>query len=50
MERDRFMSPQEAKEFGLIDKILEQPPKLEDSRDTWSSSSQNASSGQDLCN
>lgn len=27
MERDRFMSPAEAKEFGLLDKILEQPPK-----------------------
>ena len=23
MERDKFMSPVEAKEFGLIDKILE---------------------------
>merc|ERR1719325_365664 len=27
MERDKFMSPLEAKEFGLIDKILEHPPK-----------------------
>merc|ERR1711994_81312 len=27
MERDNFMSPQEAKEFGLIDKVLEQVPK-----------------------
>ena len=27
MERDKFMSPKEAKEFGLIDKILEHPPK-----------------------
>jgi len=27
MERDRFMNPTAAKEFGLIDKILEQPPK-----------------------
>lgn len=27
MERDKFMSPVEAKEFGLIDKILEHPPK-----------------------
>jgi ATP-dependent Clp protease protease subunit len=25
MERDKFMSPVEAKEFGLIDKILEHP-------------------------
>ena len=27
MERDKFMSPFEAKEFGLVDKILEHPPK-----------------------
>lgn len=27
MERDKFMNPQEAKEFGLIDKILDHPPK-----------------------
>ena len=27
MERDKFMSPYEAKDFGLIDKILEHPPK-----------------------
>ena len=27
MERDKFMSPSEAKDFGLIDKILEHPPK-----------------------
>eukprot|EP00095_Tigriopus_kingsejongensis_P008979 maker-scaffold334_size202906-snap-gene-1.36 protein:Tk08979 transcript:maker-scaffold334_size202906-snap-gene-1.36-mRNA-1 annotation:"atp-dependent clp protease proteolytic mitochondrial" len=27
MERDKFMSPVEAKEFGLVDKILEHPPK-----------------------
>ena len=26
MERDRFMSPEEAKEFGIIDKVLEHPP------------------------
>lgn len=26
MERDKFMSPVEAKEFGIIDKILEHPP------------------------
>ncbi|CAG0917392.1 unnamed protein product [Notodromas monacha] len=28
MDRDRFMSPAEAKAFGLIDLILEHPPKL----------------------
>ncbi len=27
MERDKFMSPSEALEFGIIDKILEHPPK-----------------------
>ena len=27
MERDKFMSPQEALEFGLIDDILQHPPK-----------------------
>lgn len=25
MERDKFMSPLEAKEFGIIDKVLEHP-------------------------
>ena len=27
MERDKFMSPQEAKELGLIDNVLEHPPQ-----------------------
>jgi len=27
MERDHFMSPQEALDFGIIDKILQHPPK-----------------------
>ena len=27
LERDKFMSPQAALDFGLIDKILEHPPK-----------------------
>ncbi|PSN45780.1 ATP-dependent Clp protease proteolytic subunit [Blattella germanica] len=27
MERDKFMSPLDAKEFGIIDKILDHPPK-----------------------
>lgn len=26
MERDKFMSPEEAKAFGLIDRVLEKPP------------------------
>lgn len=25
MERDNFMSPKEAKEFGIIDKVLSHP-------------------------
>ena len=25
MERDKFMSPNDAKEFGIIDKVLEHP-------------------------
>merc|ERR1712059_243344 len=27
LERDKFMNPQQALDFGLIDKILEHPPK-----------------------
>ena len=27
MDRDKFMSPQEALDFGLIDDILQQPPR-----------------------
>ncbi|KHJ45512.1 endopeptidase Clp [Trichuris suis] len=30
MERDRFMSPKEASEFGLVDKVLEHPPLREE--------------------
>ena len=30
MERDRFMTPEEAMTFGLIDKVLEHPPTLDD--------------------
>jgi len=26
MERDKFMNPTEAKEFGLIDVVVEHPP------------------------
>jgi len=29
MERDRFMSPEQARDFGLIDIVLEQPPVQE---------------------
>lgn len=30
MERDRFMNPHEAKDFGLIDTVLEHPPALDE--------------------
>ncbi|GFR66119.1 ATP-dependent Clp protease proteolytic subunit [Elysia marginata] len=30
MDRDHFMSPQEAKEFGLLDTVLEHPPTVEE--------------------
>ena len=29
MERDRFMNPEEAREFGLLDAVVEQRPRLE---------------------
>lgn len=31
MERDKFMSADEAKELGLIDEVLTSPPKVGDS-------------------
>jgi len=34
MERDRFMSPLEAKDFGLLDKVLEHPPSHGDDDNT----------------
>ena len=30
LERDRFMSPQEAKQLGFIDEVLEKPPMIND--------------------
>lgn len=30
MERDNYLSPEEAKEFGLIDQVLEHPPEPDD--------------------
>ncbi|KAG8186929.1 hypothetical protein JTE90_000401 [Oedothorax gibbosus] len=32
MERDRYMNPEQAKEFGLIDKVLDRPPVNEDKK------------------
>lgn len=28
IERDHFMSPAEAQDFGLVDKVLTSPPKM----------------------
>lgn len=36
MERDKFLSPIEAKEFGLIDQVLEHPPAPGDDKDSGS--------------
>lgn len=41
MERDKFMAPSEAKEFGIIDKILEHPLQ-EREQDTSSRRSEDA--------
>ena len=38
MERDKFMNPVEAKTFGLIDTVLQQPPKIEDEKQQASNS------------
>ncbi|XP_054743562.1 ATP-dependent Clp protease proteolytic subunit [Anastrepha obliqua] len=37
MERDNFMSPEEAKKMGLIDHVLEHPPETATEADTRSS-------------
>lgn len=34
LERDKYMSPIEAKEFGLIDEVIEKPP-AEKSSNSW---------------
>ena len=34
LERDKFMSPEEAKEFGLIDRVLSHPPRTDNSLPT----------------
>lgn len=34
MERDNFMSPTEAKEFGIIDKVLAHPMQEESNLET----------------
>jgi ATP-dependent Clp protease protease subunit len=32
MERDRFMTPQEAKEFGLVDEVITERPRTDDQK------------------
>lgn len=32
MERDRYMNPEQAMEFGIIDKVLDRPPVNEDKK------------------
>lgn len=34
LERDKFMSPEEAKDFGLIDRVLSHPPPTEQTPST----------------
>lgn len=36
MERDRYMTPEEAKEFGLIDKVVNERPQVVDGKDKTS--------------
>lgn len=38
MERDRFMTPQEAKEFGLVDEVIAERPRSDDQIGSKSSS------------
>ncbi|MBI2253762.1 MAG: ATP-dependent Clp endopeptidase proteolytic subunit ClpP [Proteobacteria bacterium] len=33
MERDRYMTPEEAKEFGLIDEVVNERPPMQDGKD-----------------
>lgn len=39
MERDRFMGPQQALEYGLIDKVLDHPPQASDKTEDKDTSS-----------
>lgn len=48
IERDKFMSPGEAKAFGLIDTVLEHPPKFfqDESAGTSGNHNQRQANGQ----
>ena len=39
MERDKYLTPYDAKDFGLIDIVLEHPPTIEEEIKVISSSS-----------
>ena len=41
VERDRYMSPEEAKEFGLIDEVVDKRPELEEEGSDKSSNEDN---------
>ena len=41
VERDRYMSPEEAKKFGLIDQVVDKRPELEDGSSDKSSNEDN---------
>ena len=41
VERDRYMSPEEAKEFGLIDEVVDKRPELEEEGSDESSNEDN---------
>jgi len=34
LERDKFMSPDEARDFGLIDRVLSHPPPMDNTSST----------------
>ena len=41
MDRDKFLTPEEAKEFGLIDEVVENRPKIDDDGDEGDSGADN---------
>ncbi len=41
MDRDKFLTPEEAKEFGLIDEVVENRPKVDDDGDEGNSGADN---------
>ena len=41
MDRDKFLTPEEAKEFGLIDEVVENRPKIDDDGDGGNSGADN---------